>query len=78
MSVSLKQLTAMADIVELLAMETRQLIALRKIIVRHSAEHVIATSSRTAARPRTKGTANQTARRVACTKARIARPPASA
>jgi hypothetical protein len=77
MTVSLKQLTAMAHIAEELAKEMRELIALRKIIAGQSVEHLIAAPPRSASRPRTKGIPNPTARRYPCIKARSARSPAS-
>ncbi|KAA0072952.1 hypothetical protein [Tardiphaga sp. P9-11] len=78
MSISLKQLTAMADIAESLAMEMRQLIALREFIASRSVENLIAAPSRRESRSRTKGIPDSTARRVACNKGRTARSPASA
>jgi hypothetical protein len=76
MSVSLKQLTAMADIAESLAMEMRELIALRKVIADQSVEHLMAAPSRSTPRPR-KDLPNSAIRRTAHASARTARLPVS-
>lgn len=74
MSVSLKQLSAMVDIVESLATEMRALIALRQILASESVRH-LARDTAAAARPSSRDHC-KSAGRIARIRPRSSRPSA--